>query len=135
MKSQDPRPIHEKKFQEECFNKLVNFLIKFNYEHEFSKKFLTTPSDKEFKNIFNFLAKKIRLDWNYTLNKLEDDLQPLLNELKYFKRLNFRYPFTISKGSLKAIGAPHSLAPLLAALIWMVELATYLDIVSILSET
>jgi len=81
-KNIDPRPIHDKKFQDECFNKLVTFLIKFNFDQEFSKKFLTTPSDKEFKNIFNFLAKKIRPDWNYTLNKLEDDLQPLLTELK-----------------------------------------------------
>jgi len=81
-KVQDPRPIYEKKFHDDSFNKLIHFLMKFNFEHEFSKKFLTTPSDKEFKNIFNFLAKKIRPDWDYTLNKLEDDLQPLLLELK-----------------------------------------------------
>lgn len=40
-----------------------------------------------------------------------------------FKRL--RYPFSISKTALVAVGSPHTWPPLLAALTWLVELLNY----------
>lgn len=37
------------------------------------------------------------------------------------------YPFTISKSSLSAVGSPHTWPPILAMLVWVIELLNYLE--------
>ena len=49
--------------------------------------------------------------------KIEDEVPAL------FKRL--RYPYTISKSALFAVGSPHTWPGLLAALVWLTELLYY----------
>lgn len=51
--------------------------------------------------------------------KIEDDVPA------FFKRL--RYPFQISKSSLFAVGSPHTWPTLLASLVWITELLSYVE--------
>jgi len=51
--------------------------------------------------------------------KIEDDVPA------FFKRL--RYPFQISKSSLFAVGSPHTWPGLLASLVWITELLSYVE--------
>jgi SMC interacting uncharacterized protein involved in chromosome segregation len=117
-KASDPRPIKENHFQEECITKILDFLIKEAYDKIISKKDLMSPGAKDFLNLFTFIVNKIRPDWNLTINKLDEDIIPILNEL--------RYPGYITKSHLVAVGAPNTWPHLLAVLAWLVELANYL---------
>ena len=117
-KANDPRPVKEAHFQEECITKILDFLIKEAYDRTISKKDLMSPGAKDFLNLFTFIIGKIRPDWNLTINKLDEDVIPILNEL--------RYPGYITKSHLVAVGAPNTWPHLLAVLAWLVELANYL---------
>lgn len=117
-KASDPRPIKESHFQEECITKILDFLIKENYDKTISKKDLLSPGAKDFSILFTYVVNKIRPDWNLSINKLDEDIIPILNEL--------RYPGYITKSHLVAVGAPNTWPHLLAVLAWLTELANYL---------
>lgn len=118
-KSMDPRPIKDPQFQNECIDKILKFLIKESYDKNISMKDLTSPQAKDFSSIFLFIVNKIRPDWNVVINKIEEDVVPILNEL--------RYPGNIPRNYLIAVGAPNTWPHLLAVLYWLVELANYLN--------
>lgn len=118
-KSSDPRPIKENHFQEECISKILDFLIKEQYDKSLAKKDLLSPQAKDFQNLFTWMLSKIRPDWNISITKLDEDVPPILMEL--------RYPGYITKNHLMAVGAPNTWPHLLALLAWLVELAQYLN--------
>jgi kinetochore protein NDC80 len=119
-KSSDPRPIKDSAFQDECYEKVVSFFIKFCYDKPFSKKELANPITKDYISYLKFVLNKIRPDWNLNFNNnLSEDLMPILNEL--------RYPGHITKNHLSSIGAPTAWPHFLALLSWLCELATYLQ--------
>jgi SMC interacting uncharacterized protein involved in chromosome segregation len=123
-KSADPRPFKDPSFQEECIKKIIDFLIKQAYDRTLTKKDLMSPQAKDFTNLFCFILSKIRPDWNFSINKIDEDIIPILNEL--------RYPGFINKSHLIAVGAPNTWPHLLAVLAWLVELADYLYYDSVL---
>jgi SMC interacting uncharacterized protein involved in chromosome segregation len=125
-KSSDPRPVKDIHFQEECIKKIIDFLIKQAYDRTLTKKDLMSPQAKDFINLFIFILSKIRPDWQITINKLDEDVIPILNEL--------RYPGYINKTQLIAVGAPNTWPHLLAVLSWLVELADYLYYDSVLEQ-
>ena len=128
---QDPRPTHDKAFQQECIKKLLNYLLQNGYEYPISQKTLMRPSGRDFTNIVTFMLRQVdplfqehstggsSKDGNTIMMKLEDEVA--MN----FKALG--YPFTISKTALVAAGSPHTWPTLLAALAWLMELLEILQ--------
>lgn len=115
---QDPRPLHDKGFQDACARKLVAYLSKNGYNRQVSLKMLQGPPKQECMAMMHFLLQ--RVDPNFKLGqkeKLEDEIPAM------FKRL--KYPFQMSKSSLQAPGSPHTWPHILAAMAWLVEELSY----------
>jgi len=113
---QDPRPLNDKNFLNNCVHTLITYLSMHGYPAAVSPKTLASPTAKDFTLIVQFLFQ--RFDPNMkTFGKIEDEVT------SFFKRLN--YPFQISKSALFAVGSPHSWPAVLAALTWLVELLNY----------
>ena len=112
----DPRPLTDKAFIAQNIRTLIAFLTANGYDHAVSPKSLATPTSKEFLHIVQFMMPFIDKNIKFSA-KVEEDV-PIL-----FKRLC--YPFAISKSALCAVGSPHTWPPLLAALVWVVELLNY----------
>jgi kinetochore protein NDC80 len=112
----DPRNVKDKLFLQNAKHRLIEFLVENSYDRQISLKQLEAPSTKDFLHILEFLYRKIDPRFSLSQNVAED--VPAM-----FKRL--RYPFTLSKSHLQAVGSPHAWPSLLAALNWMVELLQY----------
>lgn len=117
----DPRPIRDKTYQLKLMKDLINFLAKTGYPHPISQKLLSTPSSKDFQNIFKFLYGYI--DPGYDFGKKFEEEVPLL-----MKGLRYPYASDISKSQLYAVGSMHAWPGLLAMLGWLVELIECSDI-------
>jgi kinetochore protein NDC80 len=112
----DPRNITDKRFVNNSIRALLDYLTAHNYDNAISPKILTTPSTKDFNNIVQFLFRQIDPNFAYT-GKYEDEV------IAMFKCL--RYPYSISKTALNAVGSPHSWPQLLASVMWIIELLAY----------
>lgn len=113
---QDPRPLSDKNFLNNCIRTVITYLSTHNYPAAVSPKTLASPTAKDFTLMIQFIIQKFDPNMK-TFGKIEDDV-PM-----FFKRLN--YPFQISKSALFAVGSPHSWPAVLAALTWLVELLNY----------
>jgi kinetochore protein NDC80 len=116
----DPRPIGDKAFLNSCIRQLVEYLSYHNYDNPISLKILSKPTNKDYYNICLFLFKQIDPNYAYT-GKIEDEIVGM------FKYLG--YPYPISKANIVAVGSPHAWPALLAALIWLVELLSYDNVI------
>ncbi len=112
----DPRNITDKRFIHGSIRSLIDYLTMHNYDNSISPKILTNPSTKDFNNIVQFLFRQIDPNFAYT-GKYEDEV------ISMFKYL--RYPYSISKTALNAVGSPHSWPQLLACVMWIIELLAY----------
>lgn len=123
----DPRPIHDKAFQQQCMKKLLNFLLKNNYEYPVTQKSLSRPSGKDFANIVTFMLRQVDPTFQENTGGGKDNIQMKLEDeiAMNFKALG--YPFPISKTALVAAGSPHTWPTLLAALTWLTELLEILQ--------
>jgi len=124
----DPRPIHDKAFQQDSVRKLLDFLLQSGYEFPITQKSLMCPSGKDFANIVTFMLRLVDPNFqdhtsaggsssggkDHIAMKLEDEVA--MN----FKALG--YPYPLSKTALVAAGSPHTWPTLLAALAWLMEL-------------
>ena len=118
LKNNDTRPIKDAAFISQSISKIYDFMIKENFEKVLSIKELSSPQAKDFQNLFTYLVNKIRPDSNIQVNKLDEDVIPILQTL--------RYPGFITKTHLVAVGAPNTWPNLLAVLVWLVELSDYM---------
>ena len=118
---QDPRPTHDKAFQQECIKKLLNYLLQNGYEYPISQKTLMRPSGRDFTNIVTFMLRQVDpLFQEHSTGSKDGIMMKLEDEVAMnFKALG--YPFTISKTALVAAGSPHTWPTLLAALAWLME--------------
>lgn len=112
----DPRNITDKRFIHASIRALIDYLTMHNYDNSISPKILTNPSTKDFNNIVQFLFRQIDPNFAYT-GKYEDEVISMYKCLKY--------PYSISKTSLNAVGSPHSWPQLLASVMWIIELLAY----------
>jgi kinetochore protein NDC80 len=112
----DPRNITDKRFIHASIRSLIDYLTMHNYDNSISPKILTNPSTKDFNNIVQFLFRQIDPNFAYT-GKYEDEVISMYKCLKY--------PYSISKTSLNAVGSPHSWPQLLASVMWIIELLAY----------
>ncbi|KAJ1974854.1 kinetochore-associated Ndc80 complex subunit ndc80 [Dimargaris verticillata] len=117
MGMRDPRSIRSGQFIANSQRLILNYLTQSGYPRPVSQRNLSHPTGEDFRNIFKFIYS--RLDANYGWGKrFEEDVLIIL------KGLNYPFADTISKTSLYAVGASNSWPNFLAALHWMVELAT-----------
>ncbi|CAB9514798.1 Kinetochore protein NDC80 homolog [Seminavis robusta] len=128
----DPRPIHDKGFQQDCIKKLLNYLLQSGYEYPVSQKCLARPSGRDFAQIVTFLLRKIDPSFQQTTgssvtsNAKDSNAMKLEDEIAMnFKALG--YPIPVSKTALVAAGSTHTWPTLLAALVWLVELLEVLE--------
>ncbi|EME26412.1 Kinetochore protein NDC80 [Galdieria sulphuraria] len=112
----DPRPLNDKSYLNDCVRNLIYFLSTHGYDQAISPKTLTTPTSKEFQSILLFLLRKIDPYFDFE-KKFEEELPTLFKTLKY--------PFTISKSTLYAVGSPHTWPTLLGLLVWITDLLAY----------
>lgn len=113
----DTRHVNTKTFQADSINAIMDFFRLTNYRAgPISAKILASPTGKDFANIITHLCQV--LDPTFTLSaKIEDEVQALYKAL--------RYPFTLSKTALSAVGSATSYPAILGALVWLVDLLTY----------
>jgi kinetochore protein NDC80 len=115
---QDPRPVGDRSFQNACIRNLVEYLSDHGYDQPISAKILTRPSGRDFNNIMGFLFRQYDRMWQPTPGtRFEEAVIPFLKAAGY--------PFTLSKASLAAVGAPQTWPKVLAAISWMIELLAY----------
>ena len=114
----DPRPLGDKRFQQECIQTILNFLALHSCDYPITHKALASPTVKDFTNIMGFLMRFVDPAASKT-TKAEEEVPAL------YKRL--RYPFQISKSNLTAVNSPHTWPSILAAIAWLVELLNYSD--------
>eukprot|EP00871_Galdieria_phlegrea_P000361 jgi/Galph1/1325/GphlegSOOS_G6105.1 len=111
----DPRPLNDKSYLNDCVRNLIYFLSTHGYDQSISPKTLTTPTSKEFQAILLFLLRKIDPYFEFD-KKFEEEIPSLFKILKY--------PFTISKSTLYAVGSPHTWPTLLGLLLMTNKPAT-----------
>ncbi|CAM9572063.1 unnamed protein product, partial [Phaeothamnion confervicola] len=114
---QDPRPVSDKAYVNASIRALVEYLSDHGYDQPISAKILTRPSGRDFNNIMAFLFRQIDPQWQPSTARLEEEIIPMLKAI--------RYPFTVSKASLQAVGAPQTWPKMLAVVSWLVELLAY----------
>lgn len=116
LRVNDPRNYADKHFLNDSIRTLMKYLIEHNFDYNIPAKNLTRPSNKEFTAIVLFLFRQY--DPNYTLTgKFEDEVVAM------FKQIG--YPCQISRANITAAGTPHAWPYLLAALVWLVDLLEY----------
>lgn len=115
----DPRPVSDKGYQAACARNVLEFLTSHGYEYQVTMKTLSSPTTKDYTNIMMFIVRYLDPSILKGFAKIEEEIPQL------YKRL--RYPFTISKSNLTAVGSPHTWPAILAALSWVVELINYCE--------
>jgi kinetochore protein NDC80 len=115
----DPRPLGDKGYQAACARNVLEFLTSHGYEYQVTLKTLSSPTTKDYTNIMMFIVRYLDPSILKGFTKIEEEIPQL------YKRL--RYPFTISKSNLTAVGSPHTWPAILAALSWVVELINYCE--------
>ncbi|ETI49585.1 hypothetical protein, variant [Phytophthora nicotianae P1569] len=113
----DPRPVTDRSFQNSCVQTLVEFLSEHMYDQAIPPALARRgPSKNDFKNMILFLFKQVDPTFEFG-PKFEEDVVQQLRDL--------RYPVSISKTSLAAVGTPHTWPMLLMAMSWLIELLSY----------
>lgn len=119
--TKDPRPVKDKPYIVACVQRLEQYLVESGYEKVLSQQQLMCPPSKDFFCMFEFLLRRIDLNFAFKDPKKPEEETPAL-----FKAL--KYPFGMSSRSLHSVGTPHAWPNFLAALHWMIELLTYHEI-------
>lgn len=117
----DTRPIRDATFRTESSQNIQSYLLQHGSQVELSAKWSVSPTQREFQNLFRFLADNLigpGFPWG---KKFDDDCLAILRDL--------RYPAmeTVSKTALAAPGGYQNWPNLLAMLSWMVELCKVCD--------
>lgn len=119
----DPRRLRDAATRQAMGSEIMEFLTQRNFEmdmkHPLSHKTLTTPTQKDFTLVFQFLYHQIDPAYRFQKN-IDAEVPPLLKQL--------RYPFekNISKSQLAAVGG-NSWSTFIGLLYWMMQLAKMME--------
>eukprot|EP01084_Bolivina_argentea_P220106 373079_1 len=129
--SKDPRPLKDKKWQEEQIEKMIEYLCCHGYDSSMlSPNDLSPPSTKNFQYICCFLFQQIDPSFNLLNTNNNSNNNNKKNKkfeeevIAFFDKLG--YPFKISKSSIRCI-APHAWPSLLGAIAWLLELLLFAE--------
>ena len=115
---QDPRRLKDSATRQAMANELQQFLMQNNFEmeakHVLSAKAMTSPTQKDFNSMFQWLYNKIDPSYRF-VKSADQDVIPLLKQL--------RYPFekNITKSQVAAVGG-NNWPTFLGMLHWMMQL-------------
>lgn len=116
--SLDPKLFVDKVIQLNCQKEIVSYFQDHVQDNLITIKHLKAPSTKDFQDILTILIQKIDPNYIFT-GRLDEDVP------NFFRQMG--YPYTISKNSLLAVGAPNSWPSLLASLAWLIDLVKFSD--------
>ncbi|OMJ83440.1 hypothetical protein SteCoe_15608 [Stentor coeruleus] len=116
--SLDLKLFADKITQLNCQKEIVSYFQEHVPENPITVKNLKAPSTKDFQDILTILIQKIDPNYIFT-GRLDEDVP------NFFRQMG--YPYTISKNSLLAVGAPNSWPSLLASLSWLIDLVKFSD--------
>lgn len=113
---QETRPVKNLQFQEQCRVNVHQYLLDIRCPYPMNAKTLTSPTQKEFQNLVQYLV-QILFEGGFAWAKtFEMDCNTLLKDLKY-PGLE-----ACGKTALGAPGTPLNWPPMLAMLNWLVDL-------------
>jgi SMC interacting uncharacterized protein involved in chromosome segregation len=111
----DTRPIRDKTFMTNCQHNIADFLAMFRSNINVNQKTLTSPTGKEFQEMFKFFINFL-VD-GFTWGKsFEQDAFQLLRDLRYPS------PENCGKTAISAPGTPQHWPYIIAMLNWLVDL-------------
>jgi len=114
-KAREPRPVGDKTYVKQSVEKLGDFLRTEGFSGACTTQALARPTGRDFEDTATFLLRLLDASWRRDSGRKFDD-----EFVDVFKKL--RYPFPISRTALAAVGTAHTWPPLLAALLWLVDL-------------
>ncbi|KAF2453318.1 HEC/Ndc80p family protein-like protein [Lineolata rhizophorae] len=120
---QDPRRLKDSGVRAQMANELMDYLTQNGFElemkHSLSAKSMTSPTQKDFNCMFQWLYKRIDPSYRFQKN-IDAEVPPLLKQL--------RYPFekSIMKSQIAAVGG-NNWYTFLGLLHWMMQLARMMD--------
>lgn len=119
----DPRRLRDSATRQAMGQEVLDFLTQRNFEqdtkHSLTHKSMTSPTQKDFNMMFQFLYHQIDPAYRFQKN-IDAEVPPLLKQL--------RYPFekNISKSQLAAVGG-NNWSTFLGLLHWMMQLAKMME--------
>ncbi|KAF3924697.1 hypothetical protein AA313_de0206709 [Arthrobotrys entomopaga] len=121
----DPRPLRDPAFRSKMAQDIQDFLLQHNFEmetkHNLGPRALSSPMQKDFVMIFQWLYHRIDPDFKFSLKGLETEAIPLLKAIKY------PYLGNITKAQLGAVGGANNWPTYLGLLHWMLQLIQAVD--------
>jgi kinetochore protein NDC80 len=120
---QDPRRLRDISVRSQMANELLNYFTNNNFELEaqisLSNKSLSSPTQKEFNVMFQWLYKRIDPGYRF-MKSMDAEIPPLLKQL--------HYPFekSITKSQIAAVGG-NNWHTFLGLLHWIMQLAQMMD--------
>ncbi|KAK6361839.1 kinetochore-associated Ndc80 complex subunit ndc80 [Orbilia blumenaviensis] len=121
----DPRPLRDPNFRNKMAHEIQEYLLRYNFEletkHNLGPKALSSPMQKDFTTIFQWLYHRLDPNFKFSLKGVETEVMPLLRGIKY------PYLGNITKAQLGAVGGANNWPTYLGLLHWMVQLAQALD--------
>lgn len=121
----DPRRLKTAGVRQQMSAEITEFLSQRNFEletkHTLSHTSMTSPTMNDVKYIFQFLYKCIDPAYNFQNRGLDQEVHPLLKQLRY------PYIQDISKSALSAPGSTNTWPILLGLFHWMMQLAKMME--------
>jgi kinetochore protein NDC80 len=116
----DPRPLRDKQYLLRMGDELQGYLFHNGFEmdmkHQLGANAMRSPTQKEFKAMFQWLYNQIDPNYQFHSAKIENEVLLLLKNLRY------PYSGSITKTQLMAVGSGNSWPTFLGILHWMMEL-------------
>ncbi|KAI0155307.1 HEC/Ndc80p family protein [Xylariaceae sp. FL1272] len=121
--AKDPRPLKDRSFQARIGQELLEYLSQHNFEmemkHTLSHKVMTSPTQKDFNYMFQWLYHRIDPSYRFQKN-IDQEVPPILKQLRY------PYEKSITKSAIAAVGG-QNWSTFLGLLHWIMQLAQMLD--------
>ncbi|EGX43650.1 hypothetical protein AOL_s00215g386 [Orbilia oligospora ATCC 24927] len=121
----DPRPLRDPNFRNKMAQEIQEYLLRYNFEletkHNLGPKALSSPMQKDFTTIFQWLYHRMDPNFKFSLKSVETEVMPLLKGIKY------PYLGNITKAQLGAVGGANNWPTYLGLLHWMVQLVQALE--------
>lgn len=120
---QDPRRLKDASVRSQMAGELMEYLTQHNFEmdmkHSLSHKSMTSPTQKDFNCMFQWLYKRIDPSYRFQKN-IDAEVPPLLKQMRY------PYEKSIMKSQIAAVGG-NNWSTFLGLLHWMMQLSKMMD--------
>lgn len=135
----DPRPLSDPGFRNACIRNLIQYLTANGYGHPISPKLMTSPSDKDFFRIFQFLYHKVDpnfkfetttggnpRDFRKSMGGRADSVknnETMVEQIPILMK-TLGYPFKINRSAVISCGSHSNWPKMLGALHFLLDIVT-----------